>query len=162
MSKDKNLGEALPPLFHLVLLEPEIPGNTGSIGRTCLALGARLHLIHPLGFDLNEKAVRRAGLDYWKYVDIKEHASWEDFQREENPKELFYFSGRASKNVFEAKFKKNAYLIFGKESKGLPEHFKDTEKSFKLPIESSHIRSLNLASAATAVSYECYRQLLDN
>jgi len=160
MNKE-NSGETKSPLFHLVLLEPEIPGNTGSLGRTCLALGARLHLIHPLGFDLNEKAVRRAGLDYWKHVDIKEHKDYGAFLEHEKPQtnQLFFFSGKAEKCAYSASFEKACYLVFGKESTGLPEQFKNTNKSFKLPIESQHIRSLNLASAATAIGYECYRQV---
>lgn len=147
------------PNFHIVLVEPEIPGNTGSIGRTCLALGARLHLIHPLGFDLSEKAVRRAGLDYWKHVDLIEHKSYETFLKSENPQELFFFTVHTDKSVYEAKFKKDCYLIFGKESQGLPKEVIDPQKSFKLPIESNHIRSLNLASAATTIGYECFRQI---
>lgn len=146
-------------MFNIVLMEPEIPGNTGSMGRTCLALGARLHLIHPLGFDLSEKAVRRAGLDYWQHVDLIEHESYEDFLKTEKPQDLYFFTVHTEKSVFEAEFKKGCYLIFGKESCGLSKEILDPEKSFKLPIESEHIRSLNLASAATAIGYECYRQL---
>jgi tRNA (cytidine/uridine-2'-O-)-methyltransferase len=140
-------------------VEPEIPGNTGSLGRTCLALGARLHLIHPLGFDLSEKAVRRAGLDYWKHVDLIEHDSYEKFLESEKPKDIFYFSVHTDKSVFQAKFKEDCYLVFGKESQGLPEEIIEEDKTYKLPIESQHIRSLNLASAATTIGYECYRQL---
>ena len=142
-------------------MEPEIPGNTGSLGRTCLALGARLHLVHPLGFDLSEKAVRRAGLDYWKQVDLKEHDSYRAFLDSEKPKDLFYFTAHTEKSVFEAKFCEDCYLIFGKESCGLPKDLveKENERAYKLPIESEHIRSLNLASAATAIGYECLRQL---
>jgi tRNA (cytidine/uridine-2'-O-)-methyltransferase len=141
-------------------VEPEIPGNTGSLGRTCLALGARLHLIHPLGFELSEKAVRRAGLDYWQHVDLKEHNSFRAFLETEKPQGLFYFTVHTEKSVFEASFQKDCYLVFGKESQGLPKEMIEPEKSFKLPIESENIRSLNLASAATAIGYECYRQLI--
>lgn len=140
-------------------MEPEIPGNTGSLGRTCLALGAKLHLIHPLGFDLSEKAVRRAGLDYWQHVDLVEHESYEAFLKNEKPENIFYFSVHTDKSVFEAEFLEDCYLIFGKESQGLPKELIEESKTFKLPIESEHIRSLNLASAATTIGYECYRQL---
>ena len=140
-------------------MEPEIPGNTGSLGRTCLALGARLHLIHPLGFDLSEKAVRRAGLDYWEHVDLIEHDSYESFLENEKPEELFYFTVHTEKSVFEAPFKRGCYLIFGRESQGLPKEILNPKKSYKLPIESEHIRSLNLASAATAIGYECFRKI---
>lgn len=140
-------------------MEPEIPGNTGSIGRTCLALGARLHLIHPLGFDLSEKSVRRAGLDYWKYVDLVEHQSFEDFLSTEKPKDLFFFTAHAKKTFYEATFRLGGYLIFGKESEGLNPNLFESEQAYKLPIDSPHIRSLNLASCATAVGYECLRQI---
>lgn len=122
-------------------------------------MGARLHLIHPLGFDLNEKAVRRAGLDYWKHVDIVEHESYEAFIKSESPKDLFYFSAHGEKSIFEADFKKGCYLIFGKESVGLPKEILDLKRTFKLPIMSEHIRSLNLASAATAISYICLNKI---
>ncbi|MEC7277441.1 MAG: tRNA (cytidine(34)-2'-O)-methyltransferase [Bdellovibrionota bacterium] len=145
-------------MINIVLVEPEIPGNTGSLGRTALALGARLHLIHPLGFDLNEKSVRRAGLDYWKHVDLTEHQSYEDFLKKESPKHLYFFTAHAKKSLFDAQFNENSYLVFGKESKGLPQELCPEEASYKLPILSPHIRSLNLASCATAAAYECYRQ----
>jgi len=112
-----------------------------------------------LGFDLTEKAVRRAGLDYWKHVELKEHASFEQFLLNEEPKSIFYFTSNTEKSVFEASFDKGCYLIFGKESCGLPKEILDNENSYKLPNESEHIRSLNLASAATAIGYECYRQI---
>jgi tRNA (cytidine/uridine-2'-O-)-methyltransferase len=116
-------------------------------------VGARLHLIHPLGFDLSEKAVRRAGLDYWKHVDLIEHESYQAFLKKEKPQNVFYFSAHGEKSVFEADFKKGSYLIFGKESQGLPKEILELEKTFKLPIASEHIRSLNLASSVTAISY---------
>lgn len=148
-------------MLNIVLVEPEIPGNTGSIGRTALALGARLHLIHPLGFDLNEKSVRRAGLDYWKYVDLKEHSSYESFLQEEKPKELFYFSVHTEKSVFDANFTNDCYLIFGKESCGLPKEICSPDRTYKLPINSVHIRSLNLASAVTTIGYLALNQIKD-
>lgn len=157
----ENAGGTKSPLFHIVLVHPEIPGNTGSIGRTALALGARLHLIHPLGFDLSEKSVRRAGLDYWKYVDIHEYPNFEYFLETNPEMELIFFSGRATKSYLKAPYSKNCALIFGCESKGLGESFTDqySDKLYKLPIRSEHIRSLNLASIVTAASYECLRQL---
>jgi tRNA (cytidine/uridine-2'-O-)-methyltransferase len=154
------------PLFNIVLHNPEIPGNTGSIGRTCVGLGVRLHLIHPLGFDLSEKAVRRAGLDYWKYADIIEHQSFEDFLINEkitNNESLIFFSRFKQDNLFyKAPYKKNCYLIFGSETKGLPEYIlrKYENNCYGLPLYSEHIRSLNLSNTATAAAYECLRQLL--
>ena len=143
------------------MIEPEIPGNTGSIGRTCLAVGARLHLVHPLGFDIDEKAVRRAGLDYWKHVDLVEHKNYQSFLTNEkiSQQKVYYFSAHAKKSVLEASFTSGAYLIFGKESEGLSQDILDPELTYKLPIHSPHIRSLNLASAVTAISYLALKSL---
>ncbi len=101
--------------FTIVLYNPEIPGNTGSIGRTCVALNMRLILIHPLGFDISEKALRRAGLDYWKKVKLTEYENWESFLAEEKPEEskVFFFSKNGKNSYFEAKFKKGSFLVFG-------------------------------------------------
>ncbi len=148
-------------MINIVLVEPEIPGNTGSIGRTALALGARLHLIHPLGFDLNEKAVRRAGLDYWKHVELIEHRDYWSFLESEKPQHLFFFSVHTNQTVFEAEFTKDCYLVFGKESTGLPKDLCDPRKTYKLPILSPHIRSLNLASAVTAIGYLALNKIKD-
>lgn len=149
--------------FNLVLVAPEIPGNTGSLGRTCLALNARLILIHPLGFSLDEKSVRRAGLDYWKHVEITEYKSFDEFLEQEAPlkEDLFFYSKNAKKLYTKASFKPHQYHIFGSESKGLPTHFfqEYPENFLSLPILSPHVRSLNLSNAATAVCYEVHRQL---
>lgn len=149
--------------FKIVLVAPEIPGNTGSIGRTCVALDLELILIKPLAFDISEKAVRRAGLDYWKHVKIKTYENFEDFLINEKPEieQMFFFSKTAKKNLFEAKYKKDCYIIFGSETKGLgPDILKRYSESLvALPMYSEHIRSLNLSNAATAVSYEVLRQI---
>jgi len=160
IEKEVNGGSS-SPLFHVVLVCPEIPGNTGSIGRTCLALQAKLHLIHPLGFDLSEKSVRRAGLDYWKYVETQEYQSFDAFLLKNPDKELIFFSGRAQKSYLEAPYKKDCALIFGCESKGLPTAITQrySQELYKLPILSEHIRSLNLASIATTASYECLKHI---
>jgi tRNA (cytidine/uridine-2'-O-)-methyltransferase len=158
MSKDTK--------FKIVLHAPEIPGNTGSIGRTCVALSAQLILIKPYGFDLNEKAVRRAGLDYWKHVDLVEYDSWDHFLEGEKPvreKLIFLENNRVNekKNFFQANYQKGCYLILGSETKGIPdsiiENYKD--RTFELPMFSEHVRSLNLSNTATAVAYECLRHL---
>ena len=147
----------------MVLVAPEIPGNTGSIGRTCLALNTPLHLIHPLSFDLSEKAVRRAGLDYWKYVEVYQYESWEDFLEKNNPAEesLFLLSRFAKDTLYQQSVSKNSYFVFGSETKGLPEEIKNKydQRLFKLPIHNEKVRSLNLACCATAVAYEAHRQL---
>jgi tRNA (cytidine/uridine-2'-O-)-methyltransferase len=149
--------------FNLVLVAPEISGNTGSLGRTCLALNARLILIHPLGFSLDEKSVRRAGLDYWKHVEISEYESFDQFLQKEDPKreDLFFYSKNAKKVYTQARFKPGQYHIFGSESKGLPTSmFQEYAQNFlSLPILSPHVRSLNLSNAATAVCYEVHRQI---
>lgn len=145
--------------LNVVLLSPEIPGNTGSIGRTCLALNIRLILIRPYGFDLSEKSVRRAGLDYWKHIKLTEYNDWKEFLESESPKNLIALSARASTSFFEQSIKEDSYLIFGGESKGLPEEIKNSVNSFALPIINSHIRSLNLSNTVTACCYEAFRQI---
>ncbi|MBD66382.1 MAG: tRNA (uridine(34)/cytosine(34)/5-carboxymethylaminomethyluridine(34)-2'-O)-methyltransferase TrmL [Halobacteriovoraceae bacterium] len=149
--------------FNIVLVAPEIPGNTGSIGRTCVALGLRLILIHPFGFDLSEKAVRRAGLDYWKFVDLKEYHSFEEFLEHEAPlrSQLYFFENHQEQHIYQAEFSENSYLIFGSETKGLAQEiYQDyKDRMYALPMFSENIRSLNLSNAATTVAYECLRQL---
>ncbi len=149
--------------FSLVLHNPEIPGNTGSIGRTCVALGIELILIKPYGFEISEKSVRRAGLDYWKHLNLKEYSNWESFLDSEKPtrESLFFFSKKASKHIFQAQFHPKSYLIFGSETKGLPGFLREEfpENFVELPMFSSQIRSLNLANTATTAAYECLRQL---
>lgn len=149
--------------FSLVLVAPEIPGNTGSLGRTCLALNARLILIHPLGFSLDEKSVRRAGLDYWKYVDITEYKDFDEFLSFEKPnrEDIFFYSKNAKRLYTDTQFYAGQYHIFGSESKGLSTRFFQTypENFLSLPVLSPHVRSLNLSNAATAVCYEVHRQI---
>ncbi len=149
--------------FKIVLVAPEIPGNTGSIGRTCVALDLELILIKPLAFDIDEKAVRRAGLDYWKYVNLKTYESFSEFLEKENPSrnQLHFFSKTTKRNLFDAKFSKDCYLIFGSETKGLGSAILEeySQELVCLPMYSEHIRSLNLSNAATAAAYEALRQI---
>ena len=149
--------------FKIVLVAPEIPGNTGSIGRTCVALDLELILIKPLAFDISEKAVRRAGLDYWKHVKLTTYENFEEFVQAEKPNadKLFFFSKTVEKTLFEAKFSENCYLIFGSETKGLPKEImeKYQDSLITLPMFSEHIRSLNLSNAVTAAAYETLRQI---
>jgi tRNA (cytidine/uridine-2'-O-)-methyltransferase len=150
--------------FKIVLFAPEIPGNTGSIGRTCVALNLELYLIKPYGFEIDEKAVRRAGLDYWKHVQLKEFESWEDFLIREKPQreKLFFFENNGEKLYYEAPYSEGCYLIFGGETKGIPYQVEEDYHSqiYRLPMYSSEIRSLNLSNVATAVAYECLRHLI--
>jgi tRNA (cytidine/uridine-2'-O-)-methyltransferase len=150
--------------FSIVLHAPEIPGNTGSIGRTCVALNARLILIRPYGFDIDEKAVRRAGLDYWKHIDLTEYDNFEHFIDEEKPnrEKLFFFENFGEKSFYDAPYTEGCYLILGQETKGIPKQIceKYSDRTFYLPMFSDKIRSLNLSNTATAVAYECLRHLV--
>jgi len=152
--------------FKIVLFAPEIPGNTGSIGRTCVALNLELILIRPYGFEIDEKAVRRAGLDYWKHVQLREFNSWEDFLINEkpDPQKLLFFENNGEKLFYDAPYSKDCYLIFGGETKGIPYEVENTYQSqiYRLPMFSQEIRSLNLSNVATAVAFECLRHLIPN
>lgn len=151
----------LPPLFHIVLHQPEIPNNTGNIGRTCVATASSLHLIHPLGFDVSEKACRRAGLDYWPRLDVREHASWEGYLSDQQPPRIWLFHPRTDLPVYDAPLKRGDHLIFGRETAGLPEEILAAYPGRRvyLPMAMRE-RSLNLATAVCAVVYEGVRQLL--
>lgn len=152
------------PKFKIVLFAPEIPGNTGSIGRTCVALNLELILIKPYGFDISEKAVRRAGLDYWKHVSLKEFDSWEDFLIREKPprNKLFFYENNGEKLHYDAPYSEGCYLIFGGETRGIPYELEQEYHSqiYRLPMYSSEIRSLNLSNVATTVAYECLRHII--
>ena len=147
--------------INIVLCEPEIPNNTGNIGRLSLATESRLHLIKPYGFEINDKRVRRAGLDYWKHVDLAEHDSFEDFLRNENPEALAFLSSHGKASYLNIPFQENIYVVFGKESVGLSATLKKdySDHLYKIPLNNSHIRSLNLANAVAVVVYEGLRQM---
>jgi tRNA (cytidine/uridine-2'-O-)-methyltransferase len=150
------------PHFHIALIEPEIPNNTGSIGRTCVGTLCRLHLVGRLGFDIDDKAVKRAGLDYWENLDLKTHKNHEDLLRNiPDPKRIFYFSKKASKNLFEAEFKRGDCFVFGRETTGLDESLlrQVEDKTLRIPMWGP-IRSLNLSNAVTVVIYEAMRQTI--
>jgi len=147
-------------VFHIVLVEPEIPPNTGSIARLCGATDSVLHLIHPLGFLTDDKHLKRAGLDYWKYVDIRYWDSFDNFLEAQDESKLYFLTTKTTKPYSEASFKLGDYLVFGKETKGLPEDllalYKD--RCLTLPMPNKNIRSLNLAMTAGIVLYEALRQ----
>jgi tRNA (cytidine/uridine-2'-O-)-methyltransferase len=150
-------------MFHVVLIEPEIPWNTGNIGRTCLGAGAELHLVGRLGFHLDNKQVQRAGLDYWDKVILRRHDTWEKFLEGLPGKaELFFFSTKGKKGLWDAEFPKNAYLIFGKETAGFPKKFHEIykDKLYRIPQQDDSIRSLNLSTSVGIVLYEALRQNL--
>ena len=148
-------------MFNVVLIEPEIPWNTGNIGRTCLGAGAELHLVGRLGFHLDNQQVQRAGLDYWEKVKLRRHESWEAFL-ESLPAQakLFFFSTKGKKLYWDTRFPPDAYLIFGKETAGLPKKFYETYKDhlYKIPQADESIRSLNLSTSVGIVLYEALRQ----
>lgn len=146
--------------MHIVLVEPEIPQNTGNIARTCAATGARLHLIRPLGFDISEKAVRRAGLDYWHMVEVLEYEDLQDFFRKNEVRQMWCLSTKAPRSYTEAEFQDGCYLFFGKETKGLPESFLAShyEQCLRIPMR-PEARSLNLSNAVAITVYEALRQL---
>lgn len=146
-------------MLNVILHEPEIPQNCGNIARTCAATGAVLHLIRPLGFDISEKAVRRAGLDYWHLVDVRVYDSLEEFFSKNNVSQLWCLSTKAPRCYTEASFQDGCYLLFGKETKGLPEAFLDSHynECVRIPMRQD-ARSLNLSNAVAITVYEALRQ----
>lgn len=148
-------------MFHIVLFEPEIPHNAGAAGRLALATGAVLHLIKPLGFSLEDKYVRRTGLDYWKDVDVRVWESLEEFQQAAGPDAKYWFlSTKATRGVWDVKFTPGDYLIFGPESRGLPEAIVNAAgaHALRIPMQPEGTRSLNLSTAVAIVLYEAIRQ----
>ena len=147
--------------FNIVLIEPEIPNNTGNIGRLALATGSTLHLVKPFGFELSDKRLKRAGLDYWQYLDVIIYENAESFFEQHHEKEMIFFSATATKNHWDIKFKDDMFLVFGKESVGLSNSIlsQNKQKTVKIPLYSEHIRSLNLANAVAISIYEGLRQL---
>ncbi len=145
----------------VVLVHPEIPHNTGAVGRTCVALDMELVLIHPLGFEISDKQVRRTGLDYWRHVRLAEFASWDAFIAERAPRreQLFLFEEYGARLYDESAYPDDAYLVFGRETKGLPEEVAEplADRMFRLPMRSQHIRSLNLSNTVAVAAYEALR-----
>lgn len=146
--------------LHIVLHQPVIPQNTGAVARLCACTGATLHLIHPLGFRVDEASVRRAGLDYWPHVDVRQHESWDAFVETERPDALYFFSKLATRSYFGETFPERAYFVFGGEVKGLPPelHERYRDRFRKIPMRTHLVRSLNLSQCAAVVLYEALRQ----
>lgn len=146
-------------MINIVLLEPEIPANTGNIGRTCVATGARLHLIEPLGFRLTEKNLKRAGMDYWSRLDVTTYVDYREFL-DKNPKAKIYLATTKAKRIYtEVSYEEDCYIMFGKESAGIPEEIlQDSEETcIRIPML-EEIRSLNLGNSVAVVLYEALRQ----
>ncbi len=147
--------------LSIVLVEPEIPGNTGAAGRTCVALDAELVLIHPLGFQITDARVKRSGLDYWPHVRLAEYGNWDAFVADRNPRphQLFLFEEHASTSFYEPEYPEDAILVFGRETAGIPQEIwqRYPGRQFHLPMRSDKIRSLNLANTVAAAAYQALR-----
>ena len=153
-------------LLNVVLFQPEIPQNTGNIGRLCAYTGTCLHLIHPLGFSLSEKHIRRSGMDYWDTLDKMEHANWEDFQESRDPaRNLWLLTTRASNPHWDAAFEPGDYLLFGNEGRGCPESIHQRipdERKLKIPQLVAGHRSLNLSTSVGIIVYEALKKIKEN
>ena len=147
-------------MLNIVLVEPEIPQNCGNIARTCAATGSRLHLIRPLGFDISDKAVKRAGLDYWQLVEVRDYENLEDFFAKNDVRQMWCLSTKAPRSYVEAEYTDGCYLFFGKETRGLPEPFLEEHRDccVRIPMR-SEARSLNLSNAVAVTVFEALRQL---
>jgi tRNA (cytidine/uridine-2'-O-)-methyltransferase len=147
--------------LSIILIQPEIPGNTGAVGRTCVALGLELILIHPLGFDISDKRVKRSGLDYWPHVHLTEYANWDAFLEARAPRhdQLFLFEEFGARSFYEPEYPDDAFLVFGQETKGIPQGVinRHSDRLFHLPMRSDVIRSLNLANTVAAAAYQALR-----
>ena len=152
------------PFFNIVLVEPEIPQNTGNIGRTCVATNCDLHLVGKLGFEINDKNLKRAGLDYWPHLRWKQHTSWEEWWSQvPDPRRVFFFSTKVKKLYTQEPFQQGDWLVFGQETKGLSPQIlqKFPEQCLRIP-QPGPVRSLNLATAVAIAAYEGIRQISPN
>lgn len=147
--------------LHIVLVKPEIPHNTGAIGRVCVGLDCALHLIRPLGFHLSDQYLQRAGLDYWEHLRLTVHDSWDDFLTAAHPARLFFLSTRGQTSLYDCAFEPDDALVFGNEGGGLPADFyaRYNDRLFKIPMPGEHARSINLANAVSIAAYEAFRQV---
>jgi tRNA (cytidine/uridine-2'-O-)-methyltransferase len=152
----------MPHNLNIILVEPEIPMNTGTIGRLCLATESTLHLIEPLGFEISDSKLKRAGLDYWKYVKVKIYPDLEMFLKKIPPSaQKIFFSTKGEKDFFQHKFQPGAYLFFGSETRGLPQNLVQSNKdhTYCIPQYDERVRSINIANVVSIVTYEAIRQL---
>jgi tRNA (cytidine/uridine-2'-O-)-methyltransferase len=147
--------------MHVVLFEPEIPPNTGSVARLCAATLTPLHLIEPLGFKIDDKHLKRAGLDYWEFVDLHTHNSWQAFLHQQKPRRLLYFTKKTDRSYTTVRYHDDDYLVFGPETRGLSQEMlnANAENIFRIPMMGIGVRSLNLSNAVSIVLYEGLRQL---
>jgi tRNA (cytidine/uridine-2'-O-)-methyltransferase len=154
-------GDGRTPLLHVALIEPEIPPNTGSIARLCAANAVRLHLVEPLGFRIDDKHLRRAGLDYWPHVDLRVHPRLDDFLVHTAAARSLFYSARAARRHTDVHHRAGDFLVFGGESRGLPAALLEAHRTstFSIAMRTDHVRSLNLSNAVSVVVYEALRQL---
>ncbi|MDY4077922.1 MAG: tRNA (cytidine(34)-2'-O)-methyltransferase [Clostridium sp.] len=145
--------------FNIVLYQPEIPQNTGNIARTCVLTDCKLHLIKPLGFELDEKHLRRAGLDYWKDLVLEVHESYEDFMKKYGENKIFLASTHGGEHYDEVEFKQGDFIMFGRESSGVPEFIHEKLENIRVPMIKSSTRSLNLSNTVAIIAYEGLRQI---
>ena len=150
-------------LFRIVLVEPEIPQNTGNIGRTCVGTNCELHLIGPMSFEINDAQLKRAGLDYWQYLNWFYYSSYEEwFNKVEDPSRVFYLTTKVKRTYYEPRYQKGDWFVFGKETKGLPPEIINGNPNQTITIpQTGPVRSLNLATAVAITIYEGYRQVLN-
>jgi Predicted rRNA methylase (SpoU class) len=148
-------------MIHVVLLHPEIPHNTGAIGRLCVGLDCPLHIIRPFGFFLDERNLQRAGLDYWKHLNLSVHDNWDGFLNTHPGCRLFFASTSGERSLYDCDFRDGGALVFGAESRGLPPPFYERYRAdlFKIPMPGEHARSINLANSAAICMYEAWRQI---
>lgn len=148
-------------MLNIVLYQPEIPYNTGNIGRTSILTGARLHLIRPFPFHITDKNLKKAGMDYWKDVDLVIHDSYEDFLTYKGHAKLFFATTKASRSCYEVEYQDGSYIMFGPESRGIPEEILNTEvgTNIRIPMINTSTRSLNLSNSAAIIVYEALRQI---
>ena len=150
-----------PPL-HIVLYQPEIPPNTGNVARLCACTGCQLHLVHPLGFDINDRQLKRAGLDYWNYLDVQEHADWQALRRhlDDGKRQWFGFTTKAETGLWQSRFAVGDVLVLGPETRGLPDGILEDVTPIRIPMRNDvAVRSLNMSSACAIGVYEALRQI---
>ena len=159
---EDNRAEAGDPVLHVVLVEPEIPPNTGNISRTCALVGARLHLVEPLGFSIDARAVKRAGLDYWDHLDVEVHAGLQEFLEKYGDRRLFLATTHGGIRYTDVSFEPGCFLLFGKETAGLPKDLiaQHPDTAVRIPMgDDPDLRSLNLSNSVAVVVYEALRQM---
>ena len=148
--------------LHIVLVEPEIPPNTGNIARSCAITGSELHLVRPLGFSIDDKSLKRAGLDYWPYVKVHVHDDLDSFMKENEGRRMFFATTKGTRNYSEVEYKDGDMILFGRETRGLPKELisRNIDRTIRIPMSSdTRLRSLNLSNSAAIVLYEALRQL---